>query len=67
MLQFGKEVTLYGADGTEVKAKPKYRPGSKLADGLQTDDGRIINCQDEQAGTFWFDDTQERLTLTPPN
>lgn len=57
-----RTLTLYRKDGmsvraTEVRADPRRR----LVDHLVTDDGRVVICQDENRGVFWFQDTEEKL------
>lgn len=67
LMQRGESITLYRVDGTEVPAKNFYlKPTDTLAEGLVTDDGRDIQCEDEQGGVFRFRDTQEKLYLNNP-
>ena len=59
---------LYRHDGAEVPVRNVYRStDSKLADHLISDDGRVIYCQDEQEGVFWFEDTRDLLYLNKPS
>ncbi len=67
-MRLAETFVLYHKDGTNLTAKNFYKnPGSKLADGLVTEDGRIILCQDTQRGIFYFADTQENLYLNDPS
>jgi hypothetical protein len=63
----GTTITLYEADGTPIAAREfRLKSGSRLADGLVTDDGRIIYCRDEQKGLFFYDDSRKELYLRKP-
>ena len=67
-MRHGEEIILYRADGAEVIATAFYtRPNDKLAQGFVTEDGRIIFCEDEEKGLFWFEDTQEKLYRDRPS
>jgi hypothetical protein len=67
-MHYGKTRTLYREDATSVEARDYFlSPNAQLADGLITDDGRVVLCQDETKGIFWYRDTQERLYLDDPS
>ncbi len=58
---------LYCDDGTQVPVRNFYRtPDARLADYLVSDDGRVIYCENEQEGIFWYKDTQEKLYRENP-
>ena len=66
-MRYGDAIKLFRADGSQVKAKYFYlKPTGNLAEGLITDDGRIIYCRDGQKALFWFKDTEETLFLQKP-
>ena len=61
-MQNHEPFSLYQDDGTEVLVRNFYRSSNaKLADWLISDDGRVIYCQDEQKGVFWYKDTEQKL------
>jgi len=66
-MHFGDSITLYRENGSAVVVREfRRQPTDTLAEGLVTDDGRIVWCQDEGQGIFFFQDTQEKLSLKPP-
>lgn len=66
-MQNNEPFTLYRDDGTEVPVRNFYRsPNARLADYLISDDGRVIFCEDEHEGVFWYKDTEEKLYRDNP-
>jgi hypothetical protein len=67
MMQNHQPFMLYRTDGSTVQVRNYYQsPTDRLANHLVSDDGRVIYCQDEQRGIFWYKDTQEKLYLNNP-
>ena len=62
-----RALRLYRGDGSTVLAREFFtKPGTDLAAGLITEDGRVIRCRDDRGGLFFFQDTKESLFLTKP-
>jgi hypothetical protein len=65
-MYLGEEVTLYKSDGTPFTARMiSFKQDDELADGLIYD-GRLIYCQNNDLGLFWFVDTRELVYEFPP-
>lgn len=62
----GDELTLYRKDGTSFTARMiRYEKDDEVADGLIYE-GRLIYCQHDELGVFWFADTKEQVFEFPP-
>jgi hypothetical protein len=65
-MYLGEEVTLYKNDGTPFTARMiSYKQDDDVADGLIYE-GRLIYCQNNDLGLFWFADTKEMVFEFPP-
>jgi hypothetical protein len=65
-MYLGEELTLYRKDGSTFTARLiQYEKDSEFADGLFYE-GRMIYCQSDELGVFWFADTKEKVFDFPP-
>lgn len=63
----GEEMKLYRKDGTSFIARMvRYDKDSEFEDGLIFE-GRLIYCQHDELGVFWFADTKEQVFEFPPS
>jgi hypothetical protein len=61
-MRYGRTVALFRNDGSTVTSREFYAMATDaLAKGLITEEGRIILCEDEGEGLFWFKGTKEKL------
>ena len=65
-MYMGEELTLYKKDGTPFTARMfRFEKDDEFDDGL-IHEGRLIYCQEDELGVYFFADTQEQVFEFPP-